>query len=140
MVHIYVTTIAVILYASVGFSAEVKNVVVKQDGQELLFKYDLTGNDTSAEISLKVHVKDKMYQADDLNIDGDVGKGVKPGTGKKITWHVLMDFENGLSGSVQWEIKNLTKKSSKGKKEELPKKKEHKSLNEAEEPSFMFTF
>jgi len=85
------------------FAAEVLNEKAGQEGNRWVITYDLTGDEKEAEVTLTLTVQGKTYKAQDLHIEGDVGK-VKPGKGKRITWHILQDFARGLRGEVAWEL------------------------------------
>jgi len=86
-----------------AYAAEVKNAVVRQEGNRVVFVYDLDGNEQEADVSLTVTIKDKKYEAKDLHFEGDIGK-VKTGRSNKIYWNVLQDFPKGLSDSFTWEL------------------------------------
>jgi formylglycine-generating enzyme required for sulfatase activity len=85
------------------FAAEVVNEKAGQEGNRWVLTYDLAGDEKEAEVSLTLTVQGKTYKAQELRVEGDVGK-VKPGKGKRITWHILQDFPRGLRGEVAWEL------------------------------------
>ncbi|MBI5408249.1 MAG: formylglycine-generating enzyme family protein [Nitrospirae bacterium] len=85
-------------------AAEVKNVVPRQEGNRVLFEFDVAGDaDEEAEVDLTLTINGQTYTADKLHLEGDFGK-VKTGKGRKIYWNVLQDFPRGLSTAYDWEI------------------------------------
>lgn len=94
-------TIMILLVASFVYSAEVKNERVRQDGNRVVFEYDLEGDE--ADISVQITVEGKNYTAKELHLEGDYGK-VRPGKNRRVYWNVLQDFPRGLHGDVSAEI------------------------------------
>ena len=87
-----------------AFAAEVKNTVVKKDGNRLLFQYDLHGGAGEvADVKVILTIKGKDYHAEGLHLEGDYGK-VRTGSGKRLWWNVLQDFPRGFSGKFDYEI------------------------------------
>ncbi len=117
--------LALWLFSLPAFAAEVRNVTARQEGNRMLFEYDLVGDDrevtvngrvillvddeSDAEVQLTVTVKGQVYSMDKLHLEGDAGK-VKVGKGKKIWWNVLRDFPRGVAGDVEWELTAGAKK------------------------------
>lgn len=101
----YILTLfsALIILISTAVSAEIKNEVVRQEGNRILFIYDLEGTEAEGEVSVKLTIQGKKYETKDLHFKGDIGK-VKTGKGKKIFWNVLQDFPKGLSEQFTWEL------------------------------------
>jgi hypothetical protein len=86
-------------------AAEVKNTVARQEGNRVVFEYDLIGEagESDTEVTFSLTVEEKSYNAKDLHVEGDVGK-VKVGKGKRIYWNVLQDFPRGYRGDLGWEL------------------------------------
>lgn len=78
----------------------VRNVRFTEQEDVVIVKYDLDG-----EVGQKYKVSlllssdaGKSFKIRPQEVRGDVGRGVKPGTGKTIVWHVREDFPYGLIG------------------------------------------
>ena len=81
---ILVTTL---ILTGAGFAQTISNVQARQDGLEIIITYDMSG---------KLQSKDEIkvgYSADGgrnykpiSGAEGDVGKNVKPGTGREISF------------------------------------------------------
>lgn len=95
-------TIMILLVASFVYSAEVKNERVRQDGNRVVFEYDLEG-DKEAEVSVTITIDGRQYATKELHLEGDFGN-VKPGRGKKVYWNILQDFPRGLNGYYEASI------------------------------------
>ena len=98
-----------LLVVSVAYSAmffelnnAVKNERVRQDGNRIVFEYDLEG-DNEADVSVTLTIDGKKYQVKDLHLEGDYGK-VMPGKNKMVYWNVLLDFPRGLHGEFDADI------------------------------------
>ncbi len=107
--HLSLFFISFLFFPLPAFAAEVKNVNSRQEGNRMLFEYDLVGDESDAEVQLTVTVKGQVYPMDKLHLEGDAGK-VKVGKGKKIWWNVLRDFPRGVAGDVEWELTAGAKK------------------------------
>ena len=83
-------------------AAGVSNETVRQDGNRLVFDYDLDSSGP-ADVTVNVTYGGKEYPGKDLHLEGDVGK-VSPGKGKLIFWNVLRDLPKGLSGEFEYEV------------------------------------
>ena len=82
------------------FAAEVKNDLVRQEGNRLVVTYDLEGTEKEAKVAVTIIVGGKSYGADQLHLEGDVGT-VRPGKGKRVWWNVLQDFPRGLNSDIE---------------------------------------
>ena len=82
------------------YTAEVKNDLVRQEGNRLVVTYDLEGTEKEAKVAVTIIVAGKTYGADKLHLEGDVGT-VRPGKGKKVWWNVLQDFPRGLHDDIE---------------------------------------
>jgi formylglycine-generating enzyme required for sulfatase activity len=100
----YAAIVLLFVFALPLHAAEVKNENVRQQGNRVLFEFDVAGEpNEDAEINLTLTIKGKTYTMDKLHLEGDVGK-TKTGRGKKIYWNVLQDFPRGLSTRVEWDL------------------------------------
>ncbi len=89
--------------ASAAQAAEVKNVSSKQVGNRVQVTYDLTGDESEADVSVTITLGGKEFKPEELHLEGDLGK-VRPGRGKTLWWNVLQDFPRGLDGDIVCEI------------------------------------
>jgi TRAP-type transport system periplasmic protein len=94
-----------LLFAAPSFSAEVTNLVPKQEGNNIIFNFDVTGEagETETEVMVVISAAGKELRDSQLHLQGDHGK-VNIGKGKRISWDVIKDFPNGLAGDVSWGI------------------------------------
>jgi len=93
-----------ILFALPAFAADVKNELVRQEGNRVVFSFDVAGQEAETDVEITLTINGKTYKAKDLHLEGDYGK-VKPASGKRIYWNVLQDFPWGYTGNLDWEIK-----------------------------------
>jgi len=96
----------IILVSSIhlAVAAEVTNVVPRQEGNRLVFFYDIEGAfEEEFDLLFSLTFDGKKYEAGQLSVDGDVGK-VKSGTGKKLSWNVLKDKPRGVRGEISWQL------------------------------------
>ena len=84
-------------------AAEVKNESARQEGNRMVFQYDLVGTEADATVSITLTVEGKQYNAKDLHLEGALGT-VKPGQAKMIYWNVLQDFPRGYRGEIEADI------------------------------------
>jgi hypothetical protein len=76
------------------FSQKLENVQFKQDGKKIIITYDLDGVDDSKTYEILVEMSQDggiTYTTTPKTIQGDIGKEIKSGKSKKITWDVLKD-------------------------------------------------
>ena len=88
------------------FAAEIRNLKTGQQGNHPFALYDLVGKpgEMEAEVQVVIEVGGEKYTSDKLTLRGDVGKGVKAGVGKRITWELLKDMPAGFDGEITWDI------------------------------------
>ncbi|CAG0965775.1 partial Carboxy-terminal processing protease CtpA, partial [Rhodocyclaceae bacterium] len=84
---------------TVDAAAEVVNLKVQQLAGRLEIRYDLD-EERAAEISALIVVDGRLYNQDNLRLEGDVGHDVAPGKDRRIAWDVLQDFPRGIAGEV----------------------------------------
>jgi hypothetical protein len=92
-----------LLFISFAYPAKVKNESVRQEGNRIVFKYDVAGDDDEVDVKITLIIDGKAYSAKELHLEGDYGK-VKVGKGKIIYWNVLEDFPRGIAGDMEFEI------------------------------------
>ncbi|MEI6702137.1 MAG: cytochrome c3 family protein, partial [Deltaproteobacteria bacterium] len=100
--------ILLLITSSYAFSDDVISAKAYQQGNRFVIEYDLGGN-SPANLQFSIVVSGKSYPAERLHLEGDFGKGIRPGTGKKIIWNTLQDFPRGVRGEVRWSL-NVEKK------------------------------
>jgi len=98
--------IALNLLYTDAVASEIKNGVVRQEGNRVVFSYDLEGSEADSAVSLQLTIRGKKYEVKDLHLEGDIGK-VRIGKNKNIYWNVLQDFPKGLSGEYSWELTTM---------------------------------
>jgi|GEM_PF-7010132 hypothetical protein len=100
----YVAVIALVLgllLASVAQAAKEKKVEARQEGNRLVFRYELEadGSETESDVTLTLTIDGRTYTQKDLHLEGDIGK-VPVGKGKILYWNILQDFPRGLSTGI----------------------------------------
>ena len=95
---------------------KVKNVNFKQQGDNIIIRYDLQGRaNKSYKVSLLLSDNGGIsYRIKPRSVKGDIGSKVKPGRGKEIIWLMSRDYPDGLEGSrfvfaVDAELKRANK-------------------------------
>ncbi|WP_022671229.1 formylglycine-generating enzyme family protein [Hippea alviniae] len=88
-----------------AFALEYQNAQVKQDGNYLVFYYDLIGNpNQEAVVGIEIKTPDgKIYTTRNLHLQGDIGL-VNVGNNKRIYWDVFKDFPKGLPANSKWSL------------------------------------
>jgi hypothetical protein len=94
-------------------AADVINLKVGQSGDKGFATYDLTGKigEREAEVVVTLTINGEKYGSDKLTLNGDFGKKVKTGVGRRIIWDILTDMPTGFDGEVIWDVdtaNNLT--------------------------------
>lgn len=84
-------------------SAEVRNVVARQEGSRVVFTYDLSGTTGRSTVGVLLSVNGMKFTDGKAHLEGDFGE-VTGGNGKRITWNVLGDIPAGVQGTLEWEI------------------------------------
>ncbi len=104
MKNILLILLTLLLLLSNAFAAEVRNEVVKQAGNRMMFEFDVIGDaDEEAEVEVTLTINGQTYTEDKLHLEGDI-ENVKVGKGRKIYWNVLQDFPRGLNTTFDWEL------------------------------------
>ncbi|HDZ00201.1 MAG TPA: hypothetical protein ENH52_01875, partial [Nitrospirae bacterium] len=71
MKTILLITIFYLLFTIHLFAAEVKNELVQQEGNRVVFEFDTQGEEKETEISIKLTINGKTYSQKELHIEGD---------------------------------------------------------------------
>jgi hypothetical protein len=90
-----------LITASLGAQElRVKNVRFEDRVDTVLVMYDLDGRDDKQyEVSLSLSFDGgKTYTIYPDHVSGDVGRGVRPGLGKRMEWNLNEDYPAGLIG------------------------------------------
>jgi len=86
---------------------DVRNTNFRQEGTKIVVTYDLLGEE-GEEYDANLLLSTSGGAAFDYEpkaVRGDVGEGIRPGSGKTIRWRVLEDFPDGLrSPNVQFKV------------------------------------
>ena len=79
---------------------KVENVRVEQVGEDVYIYYDLLGDEDKYQVKVRGSSDGgQTYTLPMKSVSGDVGKGVRPGRGKRIIWKALNDA-GALEGDV----------------------------------------
>ena len=113
------------LWLAIGTApaAEIRNVTAHQQADRLVVTYDLVDdNAVDANEYLKAcaetsrperciealgnpvaalfAVNGRLYPHESLRLDGDVGRKVEPGKGRRFSWNIPQDFPQGIAADV----------------------------------------
>lgn len=78
------------------FAAEVKNTVSRQEGNRVIWEFEVVSDiQEEADLTLTLTIDGKTYSAKDLHLEENFPK-TKPGKGRKIYWNALQDFPRGI--------------------------------------------
>jgi formylglycine-generating enzyme required for sulfatase activity len=91
-------------------AAQLKNLHSGQQANLVYATYDLVGKpgELEAEVKAVIEMAGEKYAADRLALKGDLGKGVKTGVGRRITWDLLKDMPAGYDGEVTWDLEAVS--------------------------------
>jgi carboxyl-terminal processing protease len=117
--------LGLLLWLAVGtaFAAEIRNVTAIQQADRLVVTYDLVednpvdpkefakacastlrpeqcaeglNNPVAALFAINGH----LYPHESLRLEGDVGRNVEPGKGRRFSWNIQQDFPQGIAAEV----------------------------------------
>jgi len=98
-----------VFFPFILFSQSISNVQHRQDGERIIITYDM---DSEMPLDITVYLSTdggKSFSNSPLrSISGDVGREVRPGNGKQITWNVFSEMDM-LYGDVAFRIKGYSK-------------------------------
>ena len=100
---IYTALLILCFSASPSFSQQLKveNVSFESVGNIVKIKYDLSG-DYNKKYKISIRLSDDNGKTFTIFPDftkGDIGKNMKPGNSKQITWYMYKEYPNGLAGN-----------------------------------------
>ncbi|MDO8787604.1 MAG: S41 family peptidase [Sulfuritalea sp.] len=100
-------------------AAEIRNVAAYQQADRLIVSYDLEdGNPVDAkecasalrpelcrqalgsQVAALFAINGRLYSHESLRLEGDVGRKVEPGKGRRFAWPVLQDFPQGITTEI----------------------------------------
>jgi len=91
----YFLMITLFLFGAIySYSQSIENVVFNQKENKIIISYDLIDSDNSHfyEVTLEISNDGGVtFKSIPKSLQGDIGRNVKPGLGKKIIWNVLKD-------------------------------------------------
>lgn len=101
MRNVFIVVLIIIVSTSIkAQELKVKNVQFEDKGETVVVKYDIEGEpDRKYKITLSLaYETGKSLPINVKYLKGDVGKNIKPGTGKEIIWELKKDYTFGLIG------------------------------------------
>lgn len=84
-----------------------QTVIIKRvqlAGEKIIVIYDLEDSNPNNEYLLNLYSSKDNFAKAAVNVTGDVGMDIKPGTDKKIEWNVVKEF-GGYKGKLSLEIR-----------------------------------
>ena len=113
--------LALLLCLSTGITsaAEIRNVAAHQQAERMVVTYDLDDDNPAdakacdaaprpelckemlgTSVAALFAIDGRLYPHDALRLEGDVGRKVAPGKGKRFSWNVLQDFPQGINAEI----------------------------------------
>ena len=113
--------LGLLLWLAVGTvsAAEIKNVAAYQQAERMVVTYDLDDDNPAdakvcdsaphpelckellgTSVAALFAINGRLYPHDSLRLEGDVGRKVTPGKGKRFSWNVLQDFPQGINAEI----------------------------------------
>jgi len=98
---------SLLFLAWLGLQAQqIENVTAAQQGKNILVSYDLTASSGEFDVSLYCSTDGGSTFGNPLySVTGDVGKSIKSGYNKQITWNVLTDREKLAGNRIVFEVR-----------------------------------
>lgn len=92
-------------------AAEISNLRTNFANSRLTIEYDYTKQHPGTESALEVllDIDGKTYTSNMLSMSGDFGGSVVPGANRRIVWHYLRDFPEGLESAFTCRVNALPK-------------------------------
>jgi len=87
-------------------SQQISNVQAQLQGDNIVISYDLISDNPNAEFDIKIYCSYNNFSSPLRLVRGDVGAGVKPGSGKLITWQAREEMVN-YTGNISFEVRGL---------------------------------
>ena len=112
---------SVVLLLAIGATsaAEIRNVATYQQADRLIVSYDLDDpNPVDAKecasaarpelcrealgspVAALFAINGRLYSHESLRLEGDIGRKVEPGKGRRFAWSVLQDFPQGITTQI----------------------------------------
>jgi hypothetical protein len=99
--NVFITILFFIISTSIkAQELKIKNVQFEDKGETIVVKYDIEGEpERKYKITLSLaYETGKSLPINAKYLKGDIGKNIKPGTGKEIIWELKNDYTFGLIG------------------------------------------
>ena len=108
MVRIWPFIVAILFAGPLyGQDAAVIFKTAERKGDVVEFTYDLKGAVPGQAFEVKITIKVKGVEQELKEVSGDIGKNIRAGTGKKITWHAkreLFEFKGEIKPVIIAEV------------------------------------
>ena len=99
--------ITALLLAGPLFAQNVTFKTHEIEGETVIFKYDLEGAVPGQTFEIKISIKLDGKEQELKEVTGDVGKNIKEGKDKQITWHAkkeLLEFKGLIEPVIEAEV------------------------------------
>ncbi|MCK4665059.1 MAG: formylglycine-generating enzyme family protein [Bacteroidales bacterium] len=90
------------------YSQEIKNVYARLKDQSVIITYDLIYSDNNKDFYIELYIttdNGNNFTKINENIEGEAGKNIKQGTGKKIIWYPFKNNSNYNVKNAQFKVK-----------------------------------
>lgn len=100
--HLGIFLLCLLTYSS--YSQSITNVNAQLSGDVVNITYNLNADDPNQEFDIRLYSSHNNFSSPLQLVAGDVGRGVRAGTGKRIVWRAR-DELGTYSGSIQFEVR-----------------------------------
>lgn len=98
-------TVVFFAFSSLFVNAQtIENVKATFTGGKVTVSYDLVRADPNQEFELTLYSSHNNFVSSLKTVSGDVGKNIKPGTGKRIEWDALAELGT-FKGEITFRVK-----------------------------------
>lgn len=93
-----------IMFSWSVFGQKVTNVKAALENDKVIITYDLEGKSPTDRYSISLLSSVNNFTEPLQEVEGEVGAGIRPGTGLTITWNARKEVDN-FNGNVTFEVK-----------------------------------
>ena len=123
----FLPSVVLLLALGTTSAAEIRNVTAYQQADRLIVSYDLeAGNPVDAkecasalrpelcretlgsQVAALFAINGRLYSHQSLRLEGDIGRAVEPGKGRRFAWTVLQDFPQGIRTDILVKVSHHT--------------------------------
>ena len=92
------------LLSHFAYSRQITSVQASIQGDNIVVTYNLSSTDANARFDIKLYASHNNFSTPVNLVSGDVGTGITPGNGKRITWQARQELIT-FSGNITFEVR-----------------------------------